>query len=362
MNLEISDYIKKLLAHKVLQQPISDEDEKSLQQWLLQSESHQQLLDKLHTDAFITKAIMDDNSETQQASWQKIAAHVDLTYGQKNKSIRRVWLSSAVAAALIIAAILTLLKPQTIKDIPALETGKPVATMITPEGKQERLSQKQYYKIPEATFARIAVPKGAEFKVELSDGTQIKLYSGSTIIVPETFTAQNRQIHMYGEGYFEVAKNKQSPFTIATNQTTVKVLGTVFNLRDYGNKQKAVVTLVEGKVEVSNGESKVILHPNMQTKASETGAIVTSEVNSSTIKAVENGDIVFSNATLDFIMNDIARIYDVEIRFDDEVLKNMKFTLSVSRQKNLRQFLNILSKVNKVSFSYQDNTVHIHKI
>ncbi len=362
MNIEISDYIKKLLAHKVLQLSTSEEDERALQDWIAQSNRHQELLDKMQQSAFVQKAILDDHKVAQEQTWQKIMNEVHFDERKNHKKGKWIALFSAVAAAVAIIFILTILKPGASNEIPPLVTGKPVATVVTPEGKKEQLTQKQHYKIPEATFARITVPNGGEFKVELADGTLINLYSGSTLIVPETFTAKNRQIHMRGEGYFEVAKDKESPFIITTNQTTVKVLGTVFNLRDYGNEEKAVVTLIEGKVEVSNEVSKVIMHPSMQIKASKTGAIVTNEVNNSTLRAVEQGDIVFTNATLDFIMNDIARIYDVDIQFDDAVLKDMKFTLSVNRQKNLRQFLNILSKVNKVSFTYQGNTIHVVKI
>ena len=79
------------------------------------------------------------------------------------------------------------------------------------------------------------------------------------------------------------------------------------------------------------------------------------------MNAIEKGDIIFTNETLANIMHDVGRRYNVDIQFDDNQLEKLKFTLNVSRNKKLNEFLSILEKVNKVKFSYKNNVVHIHK-
>lgn len=106
-------------------------------------------------------------------------------------------------------------------------------------------------------------------KVVLSDGTTVRLNSGSTLTYPKQFRGKERKVMLQGEGFFEVAKDKAHPFVVSAGGLNVKVLGTKFNIRGYADDDYITATLVEGSILVyDNDERSVKLMPNMQAKFS----------------------------------------------------------------------------------------------
>ena len=84
--------------------------------------------------------------------------------------------------------------------------------------------------------------------ITLPDNTTVWLNAGSTIIYPEEFIGRFRQIFFTGEGHFSVAKNKEKPFIIKSNESSIEVLGTQFNLKSYSNDNRIEVALLDGSV------------------------------------------------------------------------------------------------------------------
>ena len=50
---------------------------------------------------------------------------------------------------------------------------------------------------------------------------------------PTAFNGKDRKVELTGEGYFEVAKNKEKPFHVQVGSVEVEVLGTHFNIMAY---------------------------------------------------------------------------------------------------------------------------------
>ena len=103
----------------------------------------------------------------------------------------------------------------------------------------------------------------------LPDNTTVWLNAGSTIIYPEEFIGRFRQIFFTGEGHFSVAKNKEKPFIIKSNESSIEVLGTQFNLKSYSNDNRIEVALLDGSVafcypSTTDQEMKCILSPGEQ--------------------------------------------------------------------------------------------------
>jgi len=67
------------------------------------------------------------------------------------------------------------------------------------------------------------------------------------------FNGNDRPVEITGEGYFEVAENKAKPFRVIANGTEVKVLGTKFNVKAYGQEKQVTATLVNGAVAIQHG-------------------------------------------------------------------------------------------------------------
>lgn len=107
----------------------------------------------------------------------------------------------------------------------------------------------------------IQVPCGGTYIIQLEDDTRVYLNSGSTIEFPSKFSAGERRVKLQGEAYFEVTQEQGRPFYVESELLTVKVLGTVFDVKVYEEDTRVYTTLVSGSVEVTDrqGEKRKIV-------------------------------------------------------------------------------------------------------
>lgn len=118
---------------------------------------------------------------------------------------------------------------------------------------------------PEAAQHQVVVQQASRHHLQLPDGTSVWLNAGSKLDYPEQFTDGKRIVTLEGEAYFDVAKDAARPFIVKTRSFSIRVLGTVFNVRAYPQEDSAVTSLVQGSVEVVIDEKQnhvVRLLPN----------------------------------------------------------------------------------------------------
>ncbi|SDN08850.1 FecR family protein [Kriegella aquimaris] len=118
-------------------------------------------------------------------------------------------------------------------------------------------------------YNEIFIPNGEIFKLQLSDGTLVWLNAGSKLRFPQNFdnACKKRIVYLEGEAFFDVAKNKEKPFIVNTQEVDVKVQGTQFNINSYENDDYIATTLVEGSVsvyETRTPENTMQLTPSFQ--------------------------------------------------------------------------------------------------
>lgn len=118
-------------------------------------------------------------------------------------------------------------------------------------------------------YNQLLVPNGKRSFLTLADGSRVWVNSGSRIAYPFVF-GKNREIYLMGEAYLEVARDASSPFIVHTDQCSIEVLGTVFNVSAYPSQSSSSVVLVEGSVNVkSQDDSSVTLSPGELVNVSE---------------------------------------------------------------------------------------------
>ncbi len=356
MNFSVSDHIKVLLTKYVLKQPLSNDEIAEVEVWIKASEANKQLLKEIESEAFLKKAILSNHEKEASKSYEQFSKRANI----KTRKIGWVYSAASIVAILIVGLFIYQINSHNY-EIPPIQTGIAKAVIESNDGQIKEVKDVSYVEVQDSTYTNLKVPRGGEIDVRLSEGTIIHLYSESSLMIPKDFNANNRSVQIQGEGYFKVAHDESSPFVVKTSQSQVKVLGTEFKIMDYGPKAKTIVTLVKGKVEVSNKDNKVLMMPNMSTEVAEIGEIVVNNLNKITVSAVENGNLIYTDKSLEEIMASLSRIYDINVEFDKPELKDIKFTINVSRKKNLNELLSILEKVEKVDFSYKNDVVHIHK-
>lgn len=109
---------------------------------------------------------------------------------------------------------------------------------------------------PTVQWVAFSTAAGETKELTLADGTQITLNQNSTLSYPEAFTEDTRPVKLEGEAFFRVTHDEQHPFTVQAAGAEVRVLGTAFDVRAYGQEQLLAVTVENGKVRVTPDGSK----------------------------------------------------------------------------------------------------------
>jgi len=232
------------------------------------------------------------------------------------------------------------------------------------------------------TIRKIDVPFGKMAQITLSDGTKVKLNAGSHFSYPSAFSNLQREVNLDGEGFFEVTKNPNKPFLVHTSGFTVKVLGTVFNVKAYNDDKTTETTLLKGKVQVEladDPEKKIILSPHE--KLTINNPLVTAKQHQAVNAGIANikyevatlpninneiyqenawteNKIIFVNNDFEDVARQMERKYDVRIIFKDEALKKERIS-GVLRNENLDTALLILKQIIPFQSKVEGNTVYL---
>ncbi|RBQ09069.1 FecR family protein [Pedobacter miscanthi] len=250
------------------------------------------------------------------------------------------------------------------RSVELSEAGQKLAevagTSITNKGKT-LLSYKQNGAAGGAqVYNKLIIPRGAEYKLALADGTMITINSASVLRFPVNINAANlREVYLEkGEAYFQVAKNPDKPFIVHASDMDVKVLGTTFNVNTY--TQSTRTTLVEGKVEAKSANQSTVLAPKQQaTFNTQTNALTKTDVDVLPYIAWANGKIVFEEATLDEVMEQLSLWYDYDVVFQSDKIKKVHFSGEIERYSDIKVILNIIEQTGGVKFSIKNRRIYV---
>lgn len=201
----------------------------------------------------------------------------------------------------------------------------------------------------EPVYNTMTTPNGRQFQLLLPDGTKVWLNAASSITYPVTFSNASRDVTVSGEAYFEVAKMKAAFRVTVNNAATVEVLGTHFNIKAYTEENNIQTTLLEGSVKTTalkgnNGSKAITLAPGQQARIDDRGSLnVANQVDIDRVMAWKNGLFNFENASLDEVMRQLARWYDIEVVYEKGI-PNMKFGGEMSRNISLTGVLSGLER------------------
>ena len=214
--------------------------------------------------------------------------------------------------------------------------------------------------VTEERYNTLTIPRGGEYALELADGTRVWLNAESTLKYPVKFIGGERKVEMTGEGYFEVAKNKEKPFIVTVNGVDVRVLGTSFNISAY--RDEVITTLVEGKVQLKKGVDSVVLQPNQQgIWLSENRGFEVKEVEARNFSLWREGIFYFEDVDLETILDDMARWYNVNIFYQNPTLKTMRFSVEIKRYENINEILRRIEQTKRVKFEIKDRTINVYE-
>src|SRR5690606_24889822 len=204
----------------------------------------------------------------------------------------------------------------------------------------------------------ISTPKGGQYHLVLPDGSGVWLNAESTLKYPSRFDPEKRSVELIGEAYFEIAtvyssdKKSHKPFFVISNKQQIEVLGTHFNVSAYEDEPVTTTTLLEGSVSVLAAGRKQQLVPGQQSwvQLGKETTVVDADVE----KAIgwKNGEFVFYNERIEKVMKDIARWYDVEVIYRDDV-RDKTMWGAVSKFENISKVLKMIELTGVARFDIQ---------
>tara|TARA_R110002050_G_scaffold24083_3_gene64270 strand:- start:26042 stop:27199 length:1158 start_codon:yes stop_codon:yes gene_type:complete len=323
----------------------------------------------------------------KQEAWKNIIASE-----KQRRTIKiRPWLYAAIAVVVLLSVAIffnndnELLKnKQHVISDNNIETGTDKATLLLEDGTKIALEKGTTYQTPNAnsngeeiiykatgkniSYNTLAIPRGGQFQIQLSDGTKVWLNSESKIKYPVAFIeGETRQVELiYGEAYFDVSpstEHKGATFKVFNQSQIVEVLGTQFNVKAYKEDTNVYTTLVEGKVAINYADKNKILAPNQQAVLNtQSNTIETSMVDVHNETSWVKGLFSFKRKPLIEIMQVLARWYDIDaVNFETKALETVYFDGVLSKNQNIKDILNIIKDTGFITnFTITGKKITIH--
>jgi len=251
-------------------------------------------------------------------------------------------------------------------SVVVLEKGSSFQTKNANSNGEEIVYQSTKRNASAIKYNYLSIPRGGEFFIKLSDGTQVWLNSESQLKYPVNFIEGKTRIVelVYGEAYFDVSpstNHKGAKFKVINDAQVVEVLGTEFNIKAYKDEANIYTTLVEGKVEIIMPNLKQILKPNQQSKVdtlNDTLSVAIVDVKD--VTSWKNGVFSFKNKPLKEIMKVLSRWYDVEVVFENKELETVKFKGIIEKDQSIEEILFIMKSSAVNDYTIKNKTITLN--
>jgi ferric-dicitrate binding protein FerR (iron transport regulator) len=210
--------------------------------------------------------------------------------------------------------------------------------------------------VPAAVPQELYVPAGQRARVTLPDGSTVWLNAGSTLRYPSVF-GQERKVHLSGEGFFDVARNPDSPFIVSTDSADIRALGTRFNVYSYARAGYMTATVVEGavKVRVSGREAEEMqLDPGQQFFYGEGKLRRETSIDRDKLLWTD-GIYAFRRETLGMIIKKLELYYDVEIIVLDPKILACEYTGKFRQRDGVLEILRIIQKIHQFKINRNES-------
>lgn len=303
----------------------SPEEAEMLAAWF--TEHPDELIGTPEWEQFVTQQSIP--AETDAAMWQYIQ--------QGTKPVSKIYYFRRIAAAAAISGIIAgsvlLWKPQHPKQLQATLVDTATTTRYTVITNSNKHDQTYH----------------------LEDGTTVVLSSGSKLKHVLHFDRQQRYINLEGKAFFDVAKDRNRPFTVEAGGLTTTALGTSFRITTL--KGEIHVQLITGKVVVKKANTTfkpVYLQPGQQLvfNTLQEKAMVSDnklpqlKTAPATIATKDTKGQKFHQEPLKEVFLTLQSFYHTSITFDEQQLKNMKFSGTYTDTDSIEDILTVITLVN----------------
>jgi ferric-dicitrate binding protein FerR (iron transport regulator) len=372
------------LANKWLEGTIDEEEKKAFEEWYNQDEAHIIQWGKPEDRDTLRDRLFDSIERKIKVREPKIR------YLRPGRLLRYA-AASSIIVLLTMVGYFFINRSINLKKSPSgisrvskdILPASNAALLTLGDGSVIRLEKSKSGKIPDQAFTQItnlgdhltykvktaskqifyntlSTPKGTQYSIQLPDGSLVWLNAGSSLRFPSSFIEKNRRVELTGEGYFEVEKNKEKPFIVVVEGMEVQVLGTHFNIKAYDNENSVNTSLLEGSVKLTRGNTLQFIKPGQRLQVTRKGQMFMEDnADMDQVIAWKMGIFNFNNASLETVMREISRWYDVDIVYEKDI-PDIKFWGEIQRDLKLADVLEILNKM-EVHFKIEGRKLMVIK-
>lgn len=210
---------------------------------------------------------------------------------------------------------------------------------------------------------KIEVPRGKEFRLTLSDGTEVWLNAGSTFEYPASFEGlAERRVTLVGEAFFDVKRDTCRPFRVEmSGGESIRVLGTRFNVHAYDESREHVTTLVEGCIAYRASETaeELELHPDQQVRLDcNTAQTNVRQVDADAYAAWTEGWLWFEAEPLSELAERFERTYGIRIVVA-EALRGYTFSGKIRRERGIDYIIDLLAGTTGIRCEVEDGVMYL---
>jgi transmembrane sensor len=386
-----TEYIRSL-AEKWLDGSISPEEEKEFATWYNQFDDEEVLVidkhfagNKEELKQAIAGLLNNRILENEQATSERPIIQLHSKYGKWSRRIAAVLAGALISGACLYYYVSKkTIKEQTIPiAVKPILPGKNGALLTVADGtkidldslKNGLIATQQGAKVmlkdgqvkynkdkvqsDQIAYNTMSTPRGRQYQLTLSDGTQVWLNAASSIKFPTVFSGPVRKVFTTGEVYFEVPKDKEKPFIVdVDSKVTVEVLGTHFNINSYTDEDNISTTLLEGSIRTISGSQTTLLRPGQQARIAEQKLKVVDDVDLDMVVSWKTNSFLFNNTHIDMVLRQLSRWYDVDVEYAKNV-PNIVVSGELKKNLTLSEALSLWQKIG-LNFEIRDNKLIVY--
>lgn len=214
--------------------------------------------------------------------------------------------------------------------------------------------------IPPAREQKFNTSKGQRASIQLPDGTKVWLNSHTTLAYSTNYGTKERVVSLSGEAFFEVAHDKKHRFAVNANGMEVEALGTSFNVKAYHEDKTITTSLFTGRVKVSVGTKSAVLTEGQQASFNKgNGQLSIGRPESIAYANMwRDNELAFDGQTLGEIAILLNRMYNLEVCFESDKIKNYRFS-GVIRNNSLDNIIEIISLTAPIAYRAEGDTIFL---
>lgn len=377
-----------ILIVKLFENRISEHESNQLFKWLEEEDNLAYFNKLVEVNHFL--------HESQDFDYKKSLAAVHQRIRQRqNKIYRRAVLKYAAVLVLLLGVgYLTLTVFQQNKDTVnsqeitnihdnAIETGSDKAILVLGDGTEVSLSEEEQFSDEnvesdsdkvvykdaktdrsDLVYNYLKVPRGGQFSLKLSDGTQVWLNSESELKYPVQFkSGMVREVELlYGEAYFDVSPSSEHDgdrFQVKTrNNMEAEVLGTEFNIKAYPEEEDIYTTLVNGEVVLKKESEEAVLKPYQQAVLGVDDTAFTVKTLTSLNEVLwKDGIFSFKDKPLKEMMQVLSRWYDMDVEFENKASENLEFSGVFTKDQSIEEIMSLIRRTNTIQYDINNKTL-----